>query len=98
MQPLWDAAARASTALQPFSSCRVVARFCMLRQSQIVAHSSCPAELTQVPDHSLGNRRVVSRGKVISHSSDFGALEIFAKASIAHTDPHVVHAAISKRL
>jgi hypothetical protein len=43
-------------------------------------------------------RRVVSRGNISSRSSDFGALEVFAGASIGHTDPYVVHAAISTRL
>lgn len=46
----------------------------------------------------VGVRRVVSRGDVSSRSSDFGALEVFAGASIGHTDPYVVHAAISRRL
>lgn len=34
--------------------------------------------------------RMVSRGSMKSNASDFGALEVFAGASLAHTEPHEV--------
>ncbi|KAL0039791.1 hypothetical protein WJX77_008140 [Trebouxia sp. C0004] len=42
--------------------------------------------------------RIVSRGKLSSQASDFGGLEVFAGASIGHTDPFVVAAALQKAM
>lgn len=42
--------------------------------------------------------RVVSRGKLTSAASDFGGLEVFGGASIGHTDPFKVVAALEQRL
>jgi len=42
--------------------------------------------------------RIVSRGKLSSQASDFGGLEVFAGASIGHTDPFVVAAALQKTI
>lgn len=42
--------------------------------------------------------RVVSRGKLSSQASDFGGLEVFGGASIGHTDPLRVIAAVDKRI
>ncbi|DBB17222.1 TPA: hypothetical protein ACH3X3_014281 [Trebouxia sp. C0006] len=42
--------------------------------------------------------RIVSRGKLSSQASDFGGLEVFASASIGHTDPFVVSAALQKAM
>lgn len=41
---------------------------------------------------------MVSRGKLSNRASDFGGLEVFAGASIGHTDPYAVHAAVGRRL
>ena len=38
--------------------------------------------------------RIVSRGKLSSQASDFGGLEVFAGASIGHTDPFIVAEAL----
>eukprot|EP01025_Chloroclados_australasicus_P042692 TRINITY_DN45392_c0_g1_i2.p1 TRINITY_DN45392_c0_g1~~TRINITY_DN45392_c0_g1_i2.p1 ORF type:complete len:194 (-),score=16.42 TRINITY_DN45392_c0_g1_i2:89-670(-) len=38
--------------------------------------------------------RIVSRGKLSSKASDFGGLEVFAGASIGHTDPFTISAAL----
>lgn len=40
----------------------------------------------------------MSRGKLSSQASDFGGLEVFAGASIGHTDPFVVAAALQKAM
>lgn len=42
--------------------------------------------------------RIVSRGKANSAASDFGALEVFGGASIGHTDPYAVIAAVDAQL
>jgi hypothetical protein len=42
--------------------------------------------------------RVVSRGKLDSPASDFGGLEVFGGASIGHTDPYRVAAAVDDQL
>ena len=42
--------------------------------------------------------RIVSRGKLSSQASDFGGLEVFAGASIGHTDAFVVAAALQKAM
>lgn len=42
--------------------------------------------------------RLVSRGKLSSPASDFGGREVFGGASIAHTDPVAVGAAIDRVL
>lgn len=42
--------------------------------------------------------RIVSRGKLSSQASDFGGLEVFASASIGHTDPFVVSTALQKAM
>jgi hypothetical protein len=42
--------------------------------------------------------RVVSRGKLSSIASDYGALEVFGGASIGHTDPFAVLAALDVAL
>jgi hypothetical protein len=42
--------------------------------------------------------RVVSRGKASGGASDFGGLEVFAGASIGHTDPWIVLQALDTRL
>lgn len=40
--------------------------------------------------------RMVSRGSMQSKASDFGALEVFAGASLAHTDPYEVIQSVDK--
>ncbi|KAK9814543.1 hypothetical protein WJX72_007646 [[Myrmecia] bisecta] len=51
------------------------------------------------PSHALPLiARVVSRGKLTNQASDFGALEVFGGASIGHTDPFCVIAAIDEEL
>lgn len=42
--------------------------------------------------------RIVSRGKLSSQASDFGALEVFGGASIGHTSPWCITAAIDEEL
>lgn len=42
--------------------------------------------------------RVLSRGKLSSQASDYGGLEVFGGASIGHTDPMAVLAALDKTL
>lgn len=42
--------------------------------------------------------RVVSRGKLTSAASDFGGLEVFAGASIGHTDPWMVIDALERAM
>eukprot|EP00887_Chlorella_sp_A99_P007270 scaffold2.g7270.t1 len=42
--------------------------------------------------------RLVSRGKLGSAASDYGGLEVFGGASIAHTDPYAVGAALERVL
>lgn len=42
--------------------------------------------------------RVVSRGSLGSKASDFGALEVFGQASIGHTDPYAVIAALDAQM
>jgi hypothetical protein len=42
--------------------------------------------------------RLASRGRAGSAASDFGALEVFAGASIAHTDPFAVCRALDEQL
>lgn len=42
--------------------------------------------------------RLVSRGKLDNIASDFGGLEVFGGASIGHTDPYRVLAAIDEQL
>ena len=42
--------------------------------------------------------RLVSRGRAGAAASDFGALEVFAGAAIAHTDPFTVIAALDMQL
>lgn len=49
-------------------------------------------------DQRRSHCRVVSRGKLSNRASDFGGLEVFAGASIGHTDPYAVHAAVGRRL
>ena len=106
---MWDAATRAANVTQPFSNCRVIARcvyrillslyvgaHCMLPEAGVCLQPSMYMDRESVGV--VGVRRVVSRGNISSRSSDFGALEVFAGASIGHTDPYVVHAAISRRL
>lgn len=40
----------------------------------------------------------MSRGRAGAAASDFGALEVFAGAAIAHTDPFAVVAALDMQL
>ena len=42
--------------------------------------------------------RIVSRGKLSSQASDFGGLEVFAGASIGHTDPFALATAYKEFL
>jgi hypothetical protein len=42
--------------------------------------------------------RVVARGKLDSAASDFGGLEVLGGASIGHTDPYAVLAALDAQL
>ena len=42
----------------------------------------------------MDNSRIVSRGKLTSQASDFGGLEVFGGASVGHTDPFEIHAAL----
>lgn len=42
--------------------------------------------------------RIVSRGNAASKASDFGTLEVLGGASIGHTDPWVVSAAIGEEI
>jgi len=42
--------------------------------------------------------RIVSRGRLSSAASDFGGLEVFAGASIGHTDPWTVMQTLDKSL
>ncbi|KAL3133900.1 hypothetical protein ABBQ32_008355 [Trebouxia sp. C0010 RCD-2024] len=42
--------------------------------------------------------RIVSRGKLSSQASDFGGLEVFAGASIGHTDPFVLAAVLQQAM
>lgn len=42
--------------------------------------------------------RIVSRGKLSNQASDFGGLEVFAGASIGHTDPFVVAAMLQQTM
>jgi hypothetical protein len=42
--------------------------------------------------------RLVSRGKLDNAASDFGGLEVFGGASIGHTDPYRVAAALDQQL
>ena len=39
---------------------------------------------------------MLSRGKLSSQASDFGGLEVFAGASIGHTDPFIVAEALKQ--
>ena len=58
------------------------------------AGSSAPAGAADGPC----TARVVSRGRLASGASDFGGLEVFGGASIAHTDPFAVGAALDRVL
>lgn len=42
--------------------------------------------------------RIVGRGKVSSAASDFGGLEVFGQASIAHNDPYLVSKALKAQV
>ena len=42
--------------------------------------------------------RIVSRGNLASKASDYGGLEVFGGASIGHTDPFDVIAAVDREL
>lgn len=42
--------------------------------------------------------RLVSRGKLDNAASDYGGLEVFGGASIGHTDPYAVAAALDAQL
>jgi hypothetical protein len=42
--------------------------------------------------------RIVSRGRLSSPASDFGTLEVVGGASIGHTDPYKVIAAVRQKL
>ncbi len=42
--------------------------------------------------------RVVSRGRAAQPASDFGGLEVLGGASIGHTDPYEVMAAVEQQL
>ncbi len=62
--------------------------FCMFTSRQSIDHIS----------RGKFGCRIVSRGKLSSQASDFGGLEVFASASIGHTDPFVVSAALQKAM
>lgn len=67
------------------------------KQRQGGAAQAPPAALSDA----FGGRvfcRVVSRGNAASKASDFGTLEVLGGASIGHTDPWVVSAAIREEL
>lgn len=42
--------------------------------------------------------RIASRGNLASKASDYGGLEVFGGASIGHTDPFDVIAAVDQQL
>ena len=42
--------------------------------------------------------RIVSRGKLSNQASDFGGLEVFAGASIGHTDPFVLATVLQQNI
>ena len=42
--------------------------------------------------------RIVSRGKLSNQASDFGGLEVFAGASIGHTDPFVLASVLQQNM
>ena len=56
-------------------------------------HGALPPAQAELP---AAARRLVSRGR--GAASDFGALEVLAGASIAHTDPFRVAAALDAQL
>ena len=45
-----------------------------------------------------GSCRIASRGNLASKASDYGGLEVFGGASIGHTDPFDVMAAVDQQL
>lgn len=54
-------------------------------------------EISQGLVHRHSGCRIVSRGKLSSKASDFGALEVLAGASIGHTDPYALHASMQDK-
>ncbi|KAI8470200.1 MAG: hypothetical protein J3K34DRAFT_458990 [Monoraphidium minutum] len=62
-----------------------------------------PRDQLWVPAAAAGGRppvvaRIVSRGKLGAPASDFGAIEVFCRASIGHTDPFAIAAALDAQL
>eukprot|EP00873_Tetraselmis_striata_P017220 jgi/Tetstr1/437484/TSEL_026163.t1 len=59
---------------------------------------ACRAIADGVDDPPPVVARIVSRGKLSSKASDFGALEVFGGASIGHTDPYGIMPLLLARL
>eukprot|EP00892_Ulva_mutabilis_P006401 jgi/Ulvmu1/4132/UM019_0111.1 len=74
------------------------ARYSPVQSSELMPDGiQAPAGSTRPPRRPTV-ARIVSRGKLSSKASDFGALEVLAGASIGHTDPFLLHAAITDKL